>query len=120
MPYSIEWKDNILVLRYWGEASKDGVKEFTEAAAKEIRKPEHLTNKIRIATIFLDISNVSSLALKQLGDYSKANTPYVEKSAVVLPSALAAFYRIFLAISGRKDIKAFNNEKEAIEWLKSS
>ncbi len=55
--------------------------------------------------------------MKIIVDYAKGNEPYIEKGAVVLHPRFKSVINLGIKLTGRKNLRAFSTEKEALEWL---
>ena len=113
--YKIEMKDGYLLQNLEGSLQKDEIIKFTEEAIKIVRKPG---NKIRILNdyrgSFLHDPDVQTI----MKEWVSGNETYVEKAAVLGITGIKKIFYNIITI-GRKHIKLFENEEEAIKWLKS-
>ncbi len=65
-------------------------------------------------------SNFDQKLINALTGFTLKNKPYVVAGAVVGADGLKKFiFNTILKLSGRSNMKTFNNEEDAIEWLVS-
>lgn len=99
----------------WGQ-----FKKWIEDAQKIIREQSEKTGKKVKTTV--DLTDTSSQydsdTIAALASFTKANEPYVEKTATFGANTMIKFAEdLVITISGRKNIKAFATKEEAIKWL---
>ena len=74
-------------------------------------------NSVRILTNITD-ANFNQELISALKEFAKKNKPHVIASAVVGATGIKkVLFNTIFKFSGRKNMKMFNNEDEAIEWL---
>lgn len=113
--YKIEMKEGYLLQQLEGPISKEEIVKFTEEAIKIVRKPG---NKLRILNNYKGAYLLAPNLQVILKEWVIGNEPYVEKAAVLgIDSIKMIFYN--LVAHNKTYIKLFDNEEDAIEWLKS-
>jgi len=93
--------------------------EWTEKVKETIQELFHKNNKKVLCMV--DISSVEKYApevITRLAELTKENEPYVKKTATFGGgSYLVMAEDVIIALSGRKNLKAFKTKEEALDWL---
>ncbi|MDP2704877.1 MAG: STAS/SEC14 domain-containing protein [Patescibacteria group bacterium] len=100
----------------------DQFKKWIEDTQKIIKEEYDKTGKKVRATV--DLTDTSSQydsdTIAALASFTKANEPYMEKTATFGANTMIKFAEdLVITISGRKNIKAFATKDEATKWLLS-
>lgn len=95
----------------WIEDTEKIIKEQNEKTGKKVRAIVDLTD----ASSQYDSDTIAALA-----SFTKANEPYIEKTATFGANTMIKFAEdLVITISGRKNIRAFGTKEEANKWLLS-
>ena len=100
----------------------EGLKAWTKECEEIIKSQFEKTGK-KVLTI-LDLKDLGSEydgeGIAILASFAKRNEAYTEKTATFGANWTKKFAEdIVITLSGRKNIKAFSNEEEAVAWLNS-
>ena len=108
-------KDGIIVGEFWGEQSEEGAKEFVEQIAELM---ETTKGKRRILIDATEGGRSGIRARKVYVGFAKS-IKEMDKVTIfglgVLTKVVATF---IVRAAGRKNVKFFLTEEEAIKWLK--
>ncbi|HHS13532.1 MAG TPA: hypothetical protein ENN03_07155 [bacterium] len=108
-------KGDYLHLVFDGELNNDNIHDFLNEAATMIRRPG---NRVRLLSDFETSIVVGGKVKNAVAEWVKENTPFVKKSAVLgIKGFKYAMGQFVLRTSGRKNIRLFDSEKAALEWL---
>jgi len=108
---------DILIMRYFGAFDAETYRHRLEPAIKLIRQPGARWR------LLSDVSQAQMRGLATLkagAAFTKANAPYVRRSAVLglRSSARRFLYNRMVALSGRANVRAFDDADAAMTWLK--
>jgi len=111
----IEEREQYLYLRFVGGFLREDVIRVTHQAAAVIRQPG---KQWRVITDFREGKIQERGVDTILSEYSTANRPFIERSAVLgLGGLTKTFFTLFLQPSDRDDITVFNTLEDAETWI---
>lgn len=115
----IDVEDDLLVIRYIGTFTHADLERELPRVAEVVRRPD---------ARWLSLSDFSALRVGDRGgeklfvEFSKANRPFVERSAVVgLGGLKRLIFDLVVRFSGRGDsLRRFEDADEALAWLRGA
>jgi hypothetical protein len=111
--FKVEMKDGYLLQKLSGAITIEEINKFIEESKKIVRNPN---NQIKILNDYRE-SYLNESGVKEIvKEWVDGNEPFVKKAAVL---GIVGIKKIFFNVicMGKKHIKPFDDEKEAIAWL---
>jgi len=113
----VERDGTLLIFRYVGSFDVKAVASVVAPALETHVRQEGA--RWRLLTDFTNARINGMSGMKAVIPEMKANRPYLERSAVLLPvsGARRMIVERALALSRRKDVRLFKTEADALQWL---
>jgi hypothetical protein len=100
---------------YFKDISDEQQKQLLERRLEEIKAE----GKVNLLTVIEDGGKTNHVKNLNQRQFSKEAGPYVEKSAVVGAKGMIKVALAGVKMVTGREVKAFDNEDEALKWLES-
>ena len=102
-------KNCIPALKEWAQETAKTIKELYQETGQKVKTTVDLSSLVE---------KYDSEGIMILSSLMKENEPYIERTATFGANWTIKFAEdIVINLAGRKNIKTFENKKDALEWL---
>lgn len=103
----------VLSLYFRSDISDDEHKKLLDARLLDIKRE----GRVNLLTVIAEGGDTNPVKTKNMRDFSKEATPYINKSAVVGISGMMKVALASIKMLTGRNIRVFETEAEAFTWL---